>query len=65
MEGSMMRQFFHGGQGMEHVKAVCDGISIGVVLTTLVGWLPALAALVSIIWGCLRIYEWFENRGKK
>lgn len=44
---------------MEHEQAkhVIDAISIGGMLATLAGWLPALAALFSIIWSLIRIYE--------
>ena len=34
-----------------------DAISIGTVLATLAGWLPALAALASLVWSIIRIYE--------
>ena len=46
---------------IEHVsepaKHVVDALSILTVLGTLVEMLPALAALLSIIWSLLRIYE--------
>jgi hypothetical protein len=46
---------------IEHVsepaKHVVDALSILTVLGTLVEILPALAALLSIIWSLLRIYE--------
>lgn len=38
-------------------KHAVDVASAGVVIGTLAGLLPSLAALVSIIWGCIRIYE--------
>jgi len=41
----------------EHAKHIVDAISIGGVLATLAGWLPAVAALFSIIWTAIRIYE--------
>jgi hypothetical protein len=47
---------------MDHAKAAGDVISIGTVVATLAGWLPAIAALASIIYTGLRIYEWFEKR---
>jgi len=53
----------------EHAKTAVDALSIGAVIATLAGWLPALAALASLIWTCIRIYEtktvqgWL-NRGK-
>ena len=34
-----------------------DAISIGTVVATLAGWLPVMAALVSMIWTCIRIVE--------
>jgi hypothetical protein len=40
-----------------HAKAVIDLSSITVVLATLVEWLPAVAALASLIWSIIRIYE--------
>lgn len=41
----------------EHAKVVADVLSVGIVISTIVSYLPAGAALVSIIWGCIRIYE--------
>lgn len=38
-------------------KMVIDGLSIGTVVGTLVSYLPSAAALVSVIWGLIRIYE--------
>lgn len=41
----------------ESTKHVVDAVSIGTVVLSLSQWLPPIAALVSIIWGCIRIYE--------
>lgn len=41
----------------EAIKHVGDAISIGAVLATLAGWLPAIAAALSIFWTVIRIYE--------
>jgi hypothetical protein len=41
----------------EGTKHVLDGLSLLTVLGTLMDWLPAVAALLSIIWTVLRIYE--------
>jgi hypothetical protein len=41
----------------ESSKHVLDGLSLLTVLGTLMDWLPAVAALLSIIWTLLRIYE--------
>ena len=41
----------------DHLKHVIDAVSIGGVAMTLAGWLPAVAALFSLIWSLIRIYE--------
>lgn len=41
----------------EHVKQLGDVISIGTVVGTFAGYLPAVAALLTIIWTAIRIYE--------
>lgn len=42
---------------IEHKKNVLDALSLVTVLGTLAAWLPSIAALVSIVWGLIRIYE--------
>jgi len=42
---------------METMKPAGDILSIGVVLATLASWLPAIAAIFTIIWTAIRIYE--------
>jgi hypothetical protein len=42
---------------MESMKPAGDILSIGVVLATLASWLPAIAAIFTIIWTAIRIYE--------
>jgi hypothetical protein len=41
----------------EAVKHVVDGVSVLTVLGTLANVLPAIAALFTIIWTAIRIYE--------
>ena len=41
----------------EPVKHIVDALSIMTVLGTLVNILPAIAAILSIIWSVIRIYE--------
>lgn len=41
----------------ESIKHVGDALSLSVVLATIANWLPSIAAIVSIVWGCIRIYE--------
>jgi hypothetical protein len=46
---------------MDHVsettKHVGDAVSVVTVIGALMQWLPALAALFTIIWTAIRIYE--------
>jgi hypothetical protein len=41
----------------EHTKHVIDGASIATVLGTLANILPAMAAIFTIVWTAIRIYE--------
>lgn len=41
----------------ESAKNAVDALSVATVLATLTAWLPPIAALVSIVWGVIRIYE--------
>lgn len=42
---------------LENSKHVLDLISIGTVAGTLIGFLPSMAAILTIIWTIIRIYE--------
>lgn len=46
-----------GGQHSETAKTVMDVISIGTVIGTLAQVLPAIAAIFTIFWTVIRIYE--------
>lgn len=39
------------------LKATGDVLSAGVVVATIVQWLPAAAALLTVIWTAIRIWE--------
>ena len=41
----------------ESAKHVVDALSIGTVVGTLAGILPSMAALFTIVWTSIRIYE--------
>lgn len=45
--------------------AVVDGLTLAVIVSTLLSWLPPLAAGVSIVWYCVLIYEWNKKRKEK
>jgi hypothetical protein len=59
---------FHDMQ--EHTKHLIDWASIATVLGTLMQVLPALAALFSLVWSIIRIYEtktvqnWIHSKRK-
>ena len=42
---------------VEHAKQVVDGISMATVVGALVDLLPAIAAVFTIVWTGIRIYE--------
>jgi len=44
-------------QNQETLKHILDGASIITVIGTLVEFLPAVSALLSIVWVAIRIYE--------
>lgn len=41
----------------ETAKQAADALSIATVLGTLMNWLPAVAALTSLVWSLIRIWE--------
>jgi len=49
----------HLGDGAKHLL---DFLSISVAVGTLVSLLPSIAALLTIVWTGLRIYDWIEAR---
>lgn len=55
----------------ENVKHLGDALSVVTVLATLATWLPPLAALFTIIWTSIRIWEsktvqgWLKQRRER
>lgn len=49
----------HLGDGAKHLL---DLLSISIAVGTLVNFLPSLAALLTIVWTGLRIYDWVEAK---
>ena len=41
----------------QHTKHLLDGAALLGAIATFVGWLPAIAATLSIIWTAIRIWE--------
>src|SRR3990167_6160344 len=44
------------------IKYTLDGVSLANVAATIMGWLPAIAALFSIVWISIQIYEWYQSK---
>ena len=44
-------------QHQEQLKTLGDALSITTVVATLASWLPPLAALATLVWTLIRIYE--------
>tara|TARA_Y100000310_G_scaffold344909_1_gene460386 strand:+ start:65 stop:253 length:189 start_codon:yes stop_codon:yes gene_type:complete len=55
---------------IETAGKIADGASVTIMVATVFQWLPAVAALITIVWTGIRIWEtntvqkWF-NRKKK
>lgn len=41
----------------EQIKHAGDALAVGTTVGAVIGWLPAIAALATIIWTLIRIYE--------
>jgi hypothetical protein len=48
----------------EHTKHVLDTVSGLTALGAVMKFLPAIAAVLSIVWYCIRIYEWIKSKYK-
>jgi len=44
-------------QDTEAAKHIVDAVSVGTVVATLAGVLPSIAAIFTICWTAIRIYE--------
>ena len=44
------------------LKVAVDTASAVFTLGALLSWLPAIAAGLSVVWYCIRIYEYFRQR---
>jgi hypothetical protein len=49
----------------EHTKHILDTVSGLTAFGAIMKLLPAIAALLSIVWYCIRIYEWINSKIKK
>lgn len=49
----------------EHTKHVLDTVSGITAFGAIMKFLPAIAAILSIVWYCIRIYEWINSKIKK
>jgi hypothetical protein len=49
----------------EHTKHLLDTVSGVTALGAVMKFLPAIAAVLSIVWYCIRIFEWARSKFKK
>jgi hypothetical protein len=43
-------------------KSTIDAAAAANAFATLVGWLPSIASLLSIIWLCIQMWTWWKNQ---
>lgn len=46
----------------ENLKHILDAIATGAALASLAQIIPVLAALASLLWYCIRFYEYFKAK---
>lgn len=46
----------------ESIKSYLDWVAMGNVVATVMGFLPHIAALLTIVWTGIRIYEYFKTK---
>jgi hypothetical protein len=46
----------------DDVKYVADAAAIGVTTASILGWLPSIAAVLTIAWMTIQIGTWFYDR---
>lgn len=49
------------GNLSEPAKHAVDALAGMTLLATLLSWLPAIGAVLAVLWTCLRIYEAWQN----
>lgn len=49
----------------ETTKTILDGFSLTAAIGAVVGIIPQLAALASLVWTAIRIYEWHKDKKEK
>lgn len=47
---------------MEPAKHGVDAVAALSAIGAVVGWLPSIAAALTIVWYGIRIYEWWRGR---
>lgn len=40
-----------------HAKYLADAVSAGAIIGTLIGFLPAVASVIAVVWYAIQIYE--------
>ena len=51
---------------LKHILDGCAAVAACGGLATIAGWMPivlgTIGSIMSILWYCLRFYEWFKNK---
>jgi len=47
------------------IKVAVDVVSVSTAFAALLGYLPPLAALASLVWTAIQIYEWWKKKRRK
>lgn len=53
---------FHAGDMAVHGRDLADVAAGATAVGALLGWLPSIAALFTIVWTGIRIYDWYQGR---
>lgn len=58
----VQQQIKHRNQMTEDFKNLADAGMTTTAFGSVLGYLPEIAACLSILWACIRIYEWMRVR---
>jgi hypothetical protein len=49
----------------DQMKGAVDVASVSTAMAALIGWLPPIAALASLVWTLIQIVEWSRKKKRK
>lgn len=50
---------------MQVAKQCLDWAAVGVAIGAVASWLPPIAAMFSIVWLAMQMYDWVKNKQQK